>query len=65
MYDLRIKLIKDDPSIKKLHQRIIALHKELSLKIDSKKEMRVLIEQEKRLNAQIEQLNKQLDKKEK
>ena len=50
---LRVKLITSDAEIKRLHQRIMALHKELALKINAKKSMRLLIEQQTKLAEQI------------
>lgn len=52
-HKLRVKLITDDAEIKRLHQRIMALHKELALKINAKKSMRLLFEQQTNLTAQI------------
>ncbi|MCK4982363.1 MAG: hypothetical protein KAS17_05540 [Victivallaceae bacterium] len=42
MFELRIKFLKEDPALKKLHAKILELHKELALKLDSKKQMRTL-----------------------
>ena len=50
---LRVKLIASDAEIKRLHKRIMALHKELALKINAKKSMRLLIEQQTKLAEQI------------
>ena len=52
-HKLRVKLIASDAEIKRLHQRIMALHKELALKINAKKSMRLLIEQQTKLTEQI------------
>ena len=43
MFDLRVKLLTKDPELKKLYEKIMELHKELALQIDSKKEMRKLL----------------------
>jgi predicted RNase H-like nuclease (RuvC/YqgF family) len=56
MFKLRAELIKKDPALLKLHKQIIALHKELELKIDSKKEMRVLLSQAAEVSKQLEEL---------
>lgn len=56
MFKLRIELIKKDPALLKLHKQILALHKELALKIDSKKEMRILISKAAEVSKQIEAL---------
>jgi hypothetical protein len=50
---LRVKLITSDAEINRLHKRIMALHKELALKINAKKSMRLLIEQQTKLTEQI------------
>jgi glucose-6-phosphate-specific signal transduction histidine kinase len=52
-HSLRVKLITEDADIKRLHQRIMALHKELALKINAKKPMRILIAEQKQLATQI------------
>lgn len=56
MYKLRIELIKKDPALFKLHKQIMALHKELALKVDSKKEMRILLSRADDITKQIEEL---------
>lgn len=56
MYKLRIELIKKDPALLKLHKQIMALHKELALKVDSKKEMRILLSRADDITKQIEEL---------
>ncbi len=43
MHKLRLKLIKENPNLNKLHNKIIALHKELAIKIDQNVEMKQLI----------------------
>ena len=52
-HKLRVKLITSDAEIKRLHQRIMALHKELALKINANKSMRLLIEKQTKLTEQI------------
>ena len=56
MFKARMELIKKDPALLKLHKQIIALHKELALKIDSKKEMRILLSRAADVSKQIEEL---------
>ena len=58
MYDLRVKLISEDPAISKLHKQIMALHRELAIEIDSRKDMRKLIEKSKTIDQDIEKLAK-------
>jgi hypothetical protein len=50
---LRVKLLKEDKEIIRLHKRIMALHKELAIKINAKKSMRILIAQQKNLKEQV------------
>ncbi len=52
-HKLRVKLITSDAEIKRLHRRIMALHKELAIKINEKKSMKLLIAKQKDLEAQI------------
>ncbi|MEI8246583.1 MAG: hypothetical protein WCI51_12185 [Lentisphaerota bacterium] len=56
MFKVRMELIKKDPALLKLHKQIIALHKELALKVDSKKEMRILLSRAADVSKQIEEL---------
>ncbi|MFA6102485.1 MAG: hypothetical protein WCV67_04225 [Victivallaceae bacterium] len=56
MFKVRMELIKKDPALLKLHKQIIALHKELALKIDSKKEMRILLSKAADISKQLEEL---------
>jgi len=56
MFKVRMELIKKDPALVKLHKQIIALHKELALKVDSKKEMRILLSRAADVSKQIEEL---------
>ena len=54
MYEVRLKLIKEDPELEALHRKIMALHKELALKLDKKDEMKKLLEKQKNINSEIE-----------
>ncbi len=56
MFKARVELIKKDPALLKLHKQIIALHKELELKIDSKKEMRILLSRAADISKELEEL---------
>ena len=42
MFDLRVKLLQEDIALQKLHKKIMELHKELALQLDSNKKMRAL-----------------------
>lgn len=53
MHKLRIKLIKEDPELKALHKKIMAMHKELAIKIDKNEEMKKLIEISKQICDEI------------
>jgi hypothetical protein len=56
MHETRVKLIKKDASLKALQEKIIALHKELAIRIDNKTEMRDLIDKKKKLKLELEAL---------
>lgn len=43
MYNVRVDLIKNDPELNKLHKKIMAMHKELAIKIDNKQKMQALL----------------------
>lgn len=62
MYKLRLDLIKNDSELQRLHQQIIALYKELALRIDSRREMRMLIARHEELQKEISQLQAQTAK---
>jgi len=56
MYNLRIKLISEDPELLKLHKQIMELHKELAMQLESKKDMKKLTDKLKELDADLEKL---------
>lgn len=58
MIKLRTEIIKKDPDLQKLHNQIIALHRDLALRIDSKREMRVLILKAEEISRQLQELEK-------
>ncbi|MCP3965414.1 MAG: hypothetical protein GY750_00965 [Lentisphaerae bacterium] len=60
MYDLRKKLIKEDPALAKLHAKIMELHKEMALKLESKKSMRIMIDKAVQIDQQVKDLEKKL-----
>jgi len=54
MHKTRVRLIKKDASLKALEEKIIALHKELAIRINNKTEMRELIDEKKKLKLEID-----------
>lgn len=63
MHKLRIKLLKTDPELKKLHESIMAMHRELALKMSANKNMRRLIIKFEDNEKEIESLKKNIGKK--
>ncbi|MDD5596685.1 MAG: hypothetical protein PHV82_01990 [Victivallaceae bacterium] len=61
MLELRIKLIQKDPSLKKLHAKIMELHRELALSLDSKKEMREIADKLKKVRTSLAEISQQKD----
>ena len=55
MFNRRIKMIEEDPKLKEIHDKIMALHKELAIRIDNDRE---LIE----LGIQIKDIDADIDK---
>ncbi len=62
MHKLRVELIKTDPELKLLHEKILAMHKELAIKIDNKPAMRKLVIKAAKLDAKIEEVKSQTKK---
>lgn len=58
MFDLRVKLIKTDPALQKLHKKIMEMHKELALQLDSKKEMRELAKKLRKVQGLLDEIKK-------
>lgn len=58
MFETRTNLIKEDPKLQKLQKQIMALHKEMSIEIDSKKDMLILNQELKKLDRELEALPK-------
>lgn len=56
MHAMRVKLISDDPELAKLHKQIMALHKELAIQLDSKRDMRKLSDKLRELDAEFDKL---------
>jgi len=63
MRKTRMELISKDPDIQRMHKQIMALHKELELKIDNTREMRSLLFKEAELAKKMEELKKSTVKK--
>ncbi len=63
MHKLRIKLIKTNPELKKLHESIMAMHRELALKMAANKDMRKLIIRFEDNEKEIETLKKSIGQK--
>ena len=59
IYKLRLKLIQEDPDIKALHKKIMALHRELAVKIDNKEEMKELLRKNRMIDAEISKLTEE------
>lgn len=53
MHKKRVEMIKNSPSLMELQKKIIALHKELAIRIDNNSEMRELINQMKKVETEI------------
>lgn len=58
MHNKRVELIKENPDLKEMHKKIMALHKELTLWLDQHEKMRELVERAKQLDMEIEKLSK-------
>jgi hypothetical protein len=63
MHKLRIKLLKTDPELKKMHESIMAMHRELALKMAANKQMQTLIMSFDKTSGQVRKLKKSLTKK--
>jgi Tfp pilus assembly protein PilO len=63
MFDLRVKLLKEDPALKKMHEKIMELHKELAIQLGSKKEMRILLKKLKKVKLSLAKIEAQSKKK--
>ena len=64
MHTLRVKLIKTDPELKKMHESIMAMHRELALKMAAKsKKMQSMVMQYDKAGKQISNLQKSLKRK--
>ena len=62
MHKVRIELIKSDPALTRLHQRIMAMHKELAIQVDRKPEMSKLYSKAAKFDVELEKLRKEVEK---
>ena len=53
MHKKRVELIKNTPSLRELQKKIIALHKELAIRVDNNSAMRKLINSRKEIEMKI------------
>lgn len=58
MFETRTNLIKEDSKLQKLQKQIMALHKEMAIEIDSKKDMIILNQELRKLDRELESLPK-------
>ena len=58
MHQKRVELIKNTPSLMELQKQIIALHKELAIRVDNNSEMRELITKLREVETQIKILER-------
>jgi multidrug efflux pump subunit AcrB len=54
MFNRRMKMIEEDPKLKEIHDKIMALHKELAIRIDNDRELIELGIQLKDIDADID-----------
>ncbi|MDD2478597.1 MAG: hypothetical protein PHS31_01745 [Victivallaceae bacterium] len=57
MAKMRVEILKKDPELQKLHQQILALHRELALRVDGKREMRILILKSEAIEREIKEIS--------
>ena len=62
MFNRRIKLIEEDPKLKEIHEKIMALHKELAIRLDNDRELIELGIQIKDIDADIDKAMDQVKK---
>ncbi|MFA6567619.1 MAG: hypothetical protein WCS96_05355 [Victivallales bacterium] len=54
MYNRRMKMIEEDPKLKEIHDKIMALHKDLAIRLDNDRELIELGIQVKDIDADID-----------
>ena len=57
IHNKRVELIKENPSLMELQKKIMALHKELAIRIDNNEEMRKLTDKLRSIETQIKTLD--------
>ena len=62
LYNRRLKLIEEDPKLKEIHEKILALHKELALKLENDREIIELTTQIRDIDSDLERLADQIRK---
>lgn len=65
MHQTRVELIKKDPELQVLHRRIMALHKELALKVDASAAMTPLRQKAAETDKELYRVRQELEKLEK
>lgn len=60
MYEKRVELIQKDAELKALHEKIMAYHKELAMRLDKHPEMTDFVRKAKRISAEINGLEEKL-----
>jgi len=53
LHEKRVELIAKDEAIRDLHRKIMALHKEMAVRLDNHRELRDLVKQMRELEAKI------------
>ena len=56
MHRKRVELIKKDPALLDLQKKIMALHKELAIRIDNNEEIRKLLDELRKIEREIKSL---------
>jgi Tfp pilus assembly protein PilO len=62
MYNRRIKMIEEEPKLKEIHAKIMALHKELAIRLDNDRELVELGTKVKDIDADIDKAMEQIRK---
>ncbi len=62
MHKKRLDLIEKEPELKALHDKVIALHKELALQLDKHRDMAPLVKKARQLDAEISRLEEEKKK---
>lgn len=57
IHNKRVELIKANPSLMELQKKIMALHKELAIRIDNNEEMRALTDELRMIETKLKTLN--------